>query len=110
MIFKEKYRVIYCKNDSYNEKYDNDNLYYNDKTSKCYYKGYLVHREDGPAVEWQDGTKWWYLNGKRHRENGPAVEWPDGSKHWYINGKEYSEKEYLKIISLKKKSRVLNDI
>ena len=45
------------------------------------------HREDGPAVEWSDGTKEWYLNGNLHREDGPAVEWSDGEKRWYLNGK-----------------------
>lgn len=32
------------------------------------------------------GVKEWYLNGKRHREDGPAIEYPDGSKEWWENG------------------------
>ena len=43
------------------------------------------HREDGPAIEWNNGFKWWYLNGKLHREDGPAIEFPNGGKEWYIN-------------------------
>ena len=35
-----------------------------------------------------NGTKCWYLNGKRHREDGPAIEWSSGNKEWYLNGKE----------------------
>ena len=35
-----------------------------------------------------DGDKYWSLNGKWHREDGPAVEWSDGSKSWYLHGKE----------------------
>ena len=54
----------------------------------------VVHREDGPAIEWKDGTKSWYLNGQRHREDGPAVEWKDGTKSWYLNDKEYTEEEF----------------
>jgi len=50
-----------------------------------------LHREDGPAVEYSDGTKEWYVNGKRHRENGPAIEWADGDKYWYLNGKRHRE-------------------
>ena len=46
----------------------------------------LYHREDGPAVEWNDGAKSWYLNGKRHRIDGPAIEYSNGSKEWFING------------------------
>jgi hypothetical protein len=50
------------------------------------------HREDGPACEYDDGTKQWYLNDKRHREDGPACEWDDGTKYWYLNGERvYSD-------------------
>ena len=45
-----------------------------------------LHREDGPAIEWTDGTKAWWLNGKCHREDGPARVWPNGRKEWYVNG------------------------
>ena len=36
-----------------------------------------------------DGTKHWWLNGKRHRVDGPAIEYPNGDKHWYLNGKRH---------------------
>ena len=44
------------------------------------------HREDGPAFECANGRKEWWLNGNLHREDGPAVEWADGEKSWYLNG------------------------
>jgi hypothetical protein len=44
-----------------------------------------LHREDGPAVEWADGTRKWYLNGKLHREGGPAFEGADGTRAWWLN-------------------------
>ena len=50
-----------------------------------------LHREDGPAIEWSNDDKEWYLNGKRHREDGPAIEWKDGNKEWYLNGKRHRE-------------------
>ena len=56
--------------------------------NKFYYKDKamtIFHREDGPAVEYVNGDKYWYTNGKCHREDGPAVEDADGSKLWYIN-------------------------
>jgi hypothetical protein len=37
------------------------------------------------------GTKYWYLNGKLHREDGPAVEYENGNNHWYLNGKLHRE-------------------
>ena len=47
------------------------------------------HRVDGPAREWADGTKQWWLNGKLHRVDGPAYEGADGEKEWYLNGKRH---------------------
>ena len=52
------------------------------------------NREDGPAIEWPGGTKEWWQNGLRHRINGPAVEHADGGKEWWINGKSYTKQEY----------------
>jgi len=52
-----------------------------------------LHREDGPAIERFDGSKWWCINNKLHRENGPAIEGPNGNKQWYINGKEVDRKD-----------------
>jgi hypothetical protein len=45
-----------------------------------------LHREDGPAFVWFDGSQEWYRHGKRHRENGPAVENAKGTKQWFRNG------------------------
>jgi len=50
-----------------------------------------LHREDGPAIEYPDGTKYWYKEGKLHREDGPAKECPDGTKYWYKEGKPHRE-------------------
>ena len=57
----------------------------------------VLHREDGPAVEYPDGHKEWWVNGVLHRENNPAREWADGSKEWWLNGEEYTEEEFLAI-------------
>jgi len=49
------------------------------------------HHEDGPAVEYANGYKAWYLNGKHHREDGPAIEFASGSKEWFLNDKLHRE-------------------
>jgi len=49
----------------------------------------VLHREDGPAMEFVSGTKKWYINGLIHRENGPAVEQNDGISEWYKQGKRH---------------------
>ena len=90
----------------------------NDIGTTCYYNSVeQLHRDDGPAIEWANGTRHWYQNGLLHRENGPAiesanghnlwlqngllhrtdgasVEWCDGDKSWYINGEELTEAEF----------------
>ena len=66
---------LYVLISSYGNKY-----YFKDK------RMVIRHRVDGPAIEYVDGTKVWYVNGKSHRIDGPAFEYSDGSKHWYING------------------------
>jgi len=90
---------------------DGDKFYYSDREMKIFHREdgpageyangskewYLNgkrHREDGPAVEWADGDKSWHLNGKRHREDGPAIEYADGDKSWYLNGKRLTEEEF----------------
>ena len=48
---------------------------------------------------WPDGSKAWYLNGKRHREDGPALEYADGSKYWYLNDESVTEEEHKRMTS-----------
>ena len=38
----------------------------------------------------------WYLNDQLHRVDGPATEWANGRKRWFLNDKEYTEEEFLK--------------
>ena len=45
-----------------------------------------LHRTDGPAIVYANGSQLWYFNGKRHRLDGPAVIDPDGDQSWYFNG------------------------
>ena len=61
------------------------------KDAKCK----VLHRENGPAIEWANGSKSWWQNGQRHRTDGPAVVYANGSKAWYINNKEMTEDEFL---------------
>ena len=66
--------------------------------NKTYFKDKamtILHREDGPAVEWSDGHKEWRIDGKLHREDGPAVEWRDGDKEWWLNAARFREQEFI---------------
>jgi hypothetical protein len=92
-------------------------------TKSWYNEKREYHREDGPAIEWADGTKCWYINGKNkedgpavefvsgeknwlvndllHRKDGPAIEWANGDKEWWYNGDCSSQEEFEKIIKLR---------
>ncbi len=68
----------------------------------------LLHRTDGPAREYVDGSKEWYINGIRHREDGPAIEWINFCKSWYLYGNYYSEDEWEQELSKIKLKRILD--
>jgi len=59
------------------------------KGYKIWFKENKIHREDGPAVEYDDGSKIWLVNGVIHREDGPAVEFISGTKIWYKDGERH---------------------
>ncbi len=69
-------------------------------------KGQL-HREGGPAIEYANGEKHWYINDKCHREDGPAVEYDDGrdayKEYWYYGQKIKcsTDEEFKRLIKLK---------
>jgi len=114
MKFENMNKIIYCK-DVYYKEVDTNNFYFNTINGLQYYRGYLIHRIDGPAVMYnltiENTTVYeWYKNGKKHREDGPAEEWDDGFKEWWLNGIEYSKEEYLNIINVKNKKKILNNL
>ena len=62
-----------------------------------------LHRESGPAIEWSNGDRSWYIDGSLHRIDGPAVDWID-FKCWVVNGKQLecsSQKEFESLMKLR---------
>lgn len=58
------------------------------------YKNLLgdLHREDGPALEYEDGREAWYYDGVPHRGGDlPASIDPDGDMEWWVHGKQHRE-------------------
>ena len=37
------------------------------KNKTQWYQNGLLHRDDGPAIEWADGGEMWFKNGEYHR-------------------------------------------
>ena len=77
------------KSPVYLEITNGNTVYYSDREMT------KLHRTDGPAIEYSDGTKEWWLDGKLHRTDGPAIEYSGGIKSWYVNGKRMTEKEFV---------------
>ena len=75
------------------------------------------HRDDGPAIELNNGSTFCFLHGLTHNANGPAINWgsnpptpfhPDKKEFWIFD-KKYTEKEYWKKVkNLKTIERGLN--
>lgn len=47
---------------------------------------FRLSREDGPAVERNDGYKAWFVDGHLHREDGPAEESGATDRAWFRDG------------------------
>ena len=73
-------------------------FYYKDgTTSEIRDSSKVLHRTDGPAVEYINGDKLWYVDDRLHRVDGPAVE-SDGDKFWWVDDIQYSEKQFEALI------------
>ena len=64
---------------------------YGDGSKRYYNEKGEYHRENGPAVEYADGSKLWYINDKLHREDGPAEELYNDEMGWFINDQRHRE-------------------
>lgn len=78
--------------------------------SKAWYRHGRRHRIDGPAIEWASGGKEWYLNGQCHREDGPAVERTDGTQEWWLEDVRISEEEFKRLQDEKITAEILAGI
>jgi hypothetical protein len=50
------------------------------------------------------GNKYFFLKGEYHREDGPAIEWANGNKSWYLNGEFIScktQEEFERLMRLR---------
>jgi len=52
----------------------------------------LLHREDGPSIEFKSGIKWWLKNGRLNRDDGPAILNKKYKEYW-VNGHRANEEE-----------------
>lgn len=51
----------------------------------------LFHRENGPAIIWDDGKKEWYKDGMRHRDDGgAAIYGGGGDMEFYVDGRRHN--------------------
>ena len=68
------------------------------------------HREDGPAAILANGrVRAWYVDGACTREDGPAIEHHDGTKYWYLDHKEFKTPELWAAAVLRKQHKPDDD-
>ena len=63
------------------------------KTIKVRYWGDRPKNFTGIAID-MDGDKAWLQNGQFHRIDGPAVEWLDGEKHYYVLNQRLTKNQF----------------
>lgn len=70
-------------------------------------KNGMLHRENGPAIEFPGGMgSVYFLEGNLHRDNGPAIHWPyEDDCQWYKHGTKvlsvYQTKDNIKLLRMK---------
>lgn len=52
----------------------------------------------------------WWKDDLIHREDGPAIEYEDGSKKWFLNGVEYTEEEFNQWLAKQELNKKFNSI
>jgi len=52
------------------------------------YQSLIFNIDEEERIEYQYGHKFWRRHDNLHRADGPTIEWADGTKEWWINGKE----------------------
>lgn len=75
VITKNPDDTEYCSND--------DNF-----LTKAWWENGVRHRINGPAIEYSNGDKYWYVEGNLHYEFGPAVDTQD-IEEWWLNGERH---------------------
>ena len=104
-IYQEKDKLDYEIVESYTD--DNGNIIeiISDDNHIKYYKNYILHRDNGPAVVYINGDEEWYKEDSLHRENGPAWNWKSCNDiSWHYEGKLIdckSQEEFERIMKLR---------
>ena len=54
----------------------------------------IWHNPYGPALLWKDGSKFYFIEGKRHRLDGPARIYSNCEEVYYINDEWLTKEEF----------------
>lgn len=54
----------------------------------------VTGRDPGEKSKEWFGVRSWYLHGQRHRTNGPAIEFADGTGYFYVDGIHLTERQF----------------
>jgi hypothetical protein len=85
---------------------DGPAVIYADGTKEWFQHG-RYHRDDGPAIDEADGDKEWWQHGRRHRDDGPAIEWDDNQNYWFLRDKYLSFNNWLDKVDMSDEAKVM---
>lgn len=78
---------------------------YQDGTKEWYWKDNL-HKNDGPAAIEENVSTMWYRHGQIHREDGPAIIYPNGHSSYYLYNQALKDFDQLKeTVALRDKAK-----
>jgi hypothetical protein len=111
MVTKYEYtnRVEYRDENGVLHREDGPALIYNNGEENWYKRGRL-HRENGLPAIIKKEYKLYMVNGRRHNEYGPGYENIDGTVWWYLNNIKYIEEEQYQKELIKLKLKRLVDL
>ena len=71
--------------------------------SEVWWLNDMPHREDRSAIiNVPMGVRYWAKYGKYHREDGPAIEYENGRKEWWFEGQKIAtQAEFEQLLRLK---------
>ena len=64
-------------------------------------------RSDGSYLNVYGETTWYNELGQLHREDGPAIKYDDGNVEWCLNNTIYSFNEWLKLSTISDEDKMI---
>ena len=75
-----------------------------------WFKYFCEHKTFTGCLIDSKNNKYCFLEGMWHKEDGPAIEYANGDKQYYLNEKHYTEETWRKEVRRRKLEKILSKI